>query len=189
MEWVSNTEDGSNKNGDALIWSAEGSKTNRFGDKLGVRLEKVPPAVAGRSDSAHARMRARYLIVDGHSAIFAWPEMEQLHSRRSSLGRDALVKKLRHYQDYTGVRVVVVFDGTGLATNEASEPHGVQIFYSGAGRTADSVIERLASKYSGRFDVVVATGDRLERETATASGAECISIESLRALLDEKAGR
>lgn len=130
-------------------------------------------------------MAARYLIVDGHSAIFAWPELYQLHERRHSLARDVLVKKLRDYQDYTGIRVVVVFDGAGTAPAEASEPHGIQIFYSRAGQTADTIVERLASKYAGKFDVTVATGDLLEQETATASGAVCISIENLRALIAE----
>ena len=130
-------------------------------------------------------MRARYLIVDGHSAIFGWPEMQQLHARRSSIARDALVKKLRDYQDYTGVRVVVVFDGKGTSATEQSEPHSVQIFYSRAGQTADAIIERLASKYAEKFDLTVATSDLLERETANACGAECISIENLRALIDE----
>jgi predicted RNA-binding protein with PIN domain len=130
-------------------------------------------------------VRARYLIVDGHSAIFGWPEMQQLHARRSSLARDALVKKLRDYQDYTGVRVVIVFDGKGTSATEQSEPHSVQIFYSRAGQTADAIIERLASKYAEKFDLTVATSDLLERETANACGAESISIENLRALIDE----
>jgi len=130
-------------------------------------------------------MRPRYLIVDGHSAIFGWPEMAWLHSRRSSLARDMLVKKLRNYQDYTGVRVVVVFDGTGSTATDVSEPHGVQIFYSRAGQPADAIIERLAGKYGEKFDLVVATSDLLEQETAGACGADCISIENLRALLEE----
>ena len=134
-------------------------------------------------------MRARYLIVDGHSAIFGWPELERLHARRSSLARDALVKKLRDYQDYTGVHVVVVFDGKGTTTTEASEPGGVQIFYSRAGQTADSVIERFASKYGEKFELTVATSDHLEQETASACGANCISVELLRALIDEAVSR
>ncbi len=60
------------------------------------------------------KVRAQYLIVDGHSVIFAWPELRALHRRRTSLARDALVKKLRDYQDWTGVRVAVVFDGKGI---------------------------------------------------------------------------
>jgi predicted RNA-binding protein with PIN domain len=53
--------------------------------------------------------RARYLIVDGHSIIFAWPELRKLHQRRSSLAREALIRQLQHYQDWTGVAVVIVF--------------------------------------------------------------------------------
>jgi uncharacterized protein len=127
----------------------------------------------------------RYLIVDGHSAIFGWPELRRLHARRSSVAREALIKKLRDYQDHTGVRVTVVFDGAGKRTTEESEPHGIQIFYSGAGQTADAVIERLASKYGRRFNLLVATGDFLERETVSACGADCTSIDNLRALIEE----
>jgi len=130
-------------------------------------------------------VRARYLIVDGHSAIFGWPELQRLHARRTSLARDALVKKLRDYQDYTGVRVVVVFDGKGSSATEQSEPHSVQVFYSRTGQTADAIIERLASKYAGKFDLTVATADLLEQETTIAFGAECISIANLRAMIDE----
>jgi predicted RNA-binding protein with PIN domain len=43
----------------------------------------------------------------------------------------------------------------------------------------------LASKYAEKFDLTVATSDLLERETAKRCGAECISIENLRALIDE----
>jgi predicted RNA-binding protein with PIN domain len=130
-------------------------------------------------------VRPEYLIVDGHSVIFAWPELRRLHGRRTSLAREALTKRLRNYQDWTGTRVAVVFDGKGPTVNVTSDPGEIQIFYSRAGQTADSVIERLASNYAGRFRLLVATNDVLEQETASASGAECISAEALRWLLDE----
>lgn len=129
--------------------------------------------------------RLRYLIVDGHSVIFAWPELRKLHQRRSSLAREALVKRLRQYQDWTGVSVVVVFDGKGEQISATAEPHDVQVFYSRKGQTADAIIERLASKYASRFELIVATSDYLERQTATACGAECITPENLRGLLEE----
>jgi uncharacterized protein len=125
----------------------------------------------------------RYLIVDGHSIIFAWPELRKLHARRSSLAREALLKQLRNYQDWTGVRVVIVFDGKGKEIDASSEPGDVQIFYSRTGQTADAVIERLASKYAKRFELMVATSDSLEAETVQACGAEWISPEGLQALL------
>ena len=127
--------------------------------------------------------RARYLIVEGHSVIFAWPELRKLHARRSSLAREALIKQLRNYQDWTGVRVVVVFDGTGTKVDATSDPGDVQIFYSRSGQSADAIIERLASKYARRFELIVATSDSMEAETVQACGAESISPEALRRLL------
>jgi len=127
--------------------------------------------------------RTRYLIVDGHSVIFAWPELRKLHARRSSLAREALIKRLRDYQDWTGVHVVIVFDGKGRKIDATSDPADVQVFYSRTGQTADAIIERLASKYAKRFELMVATSDSMEGETVEACGAEWISPEALRWLL------
>ena len=127
--------------------------------------------------------RTRYLLVDGHSIIFAWPELRKLQAHRSALAREALLKQLRNYQDWTGVRVVVVFDGKGKKIDASSEPGEVQIFYSRTGQSADAIIERLASKYAKQFKLMVATSDSLEAETVQACGAEWISPEGLRDLL------
>jgi predicted RNA-binding protein with PIN domain len=127
--------------------------------------------------------RAQYLIVDGHSVIFAWPELRKLHARRSSLAREALIKQLRDYQDWTGVHVVVVFDGKGRKIDATAERAEVQVFYSRSGQSADAIIERLASKYANHFELMVATSDLMEAETVQACGAEWISPDGLRALL------
>jgi predicted RNA-binding protein with PIN domain len=127
---------------------------------------------------------AQYLIVDGHSIIFGWPRLRRLHAKRGSLARETLIKELRHYQDWTGVHVVVVFDGQGERVTEQSDPHDVQIFYARRDQSADAIIERLASKYGSRFEVTVATSDSLEMETVNACGALCLSPEGLRKLLD-----
>ena len=129
--------------------------------------------------------RTRYLIVDGHSVIFAWPELRKLHERRSSLAREALIRQLRDYQDWTGVRVVIVFDGKGVQVSVTKDSGDVQIFYSRSGQTADAIIERLASKYAGKVDLTVATSDSMERQTVHASGAMCISPEALCEALEE----
>jgi uncharacterized protein len=127
----------------------------------------------------------RYLIVDGHSVIFAWPELRKIHERRSSLAREALTRQLRDYQDWTGVRVVIVFDGKGTQISATSGSGDVQIFYSRSGQTADAIIERLASKYARKVDLTVATSDFMERQTVHASGAKCISPKALREAMEE----
>src|SRR5689334_21423254 len=106
----------------------------------------------------------RYLLVDGHSVIFAWPELRKLHARRMMTAREELVKILTEYQDNSGVRVVVVFDGKGGSTTEQSEPGGIQVFYSAGKISADSIIERLVAKYANEHDMTVVTNDHLEQQ-------------------------
>ncbi len=134
-------------------------------------------------------MQPQYLIVDGHSVIFAWPELRAMHDRRTALARDVLVRKLRDYQDWTGVRVVVVFDGKGVMVDASSDPGEIQIFYSRSGQTADAIVERLASKYGSQFSLLIATSDYLEQETVSACGADYISAEGLRGLLETARAR
>ncbi len=135
--------------------------------------------------------RRNYLIVDGHSIIFAWSDLRRMHDRRTSLARDELCKRLRDYQDWSGVHVVLVFDGQRPQVSALADPHDIQIFYSRKGQTADTIVERLASKYGERYHILVATSDNLEKETATACGAECVSPEALRQMLSDarKPGR
>ncbi len=129
-----------------------------------------------------------YLLVDGHSVIFAWPELRRLHGRRMAAARDALIRQLTDYQDQSGVRVVLVFDGRGAKATEESEPGGIQVFYAPAGRTADQLIERLVAKYAGAHRLTVATSDRLEQQTAISFGAAlCVSAEQLPGVLETSA--
>jgi len=127
----------------------------------------------------------RVLIVDGHSVIFAWPEMRAMHARRTALARDAVIKALTEYQDSSGMHVVAVFDGKGSRANETTEPGGIQVFYSGADQTADDIIERLVAKYAGLHEITVVTSDRLEQMTVNTFGASWVAAENLPALLDE----
>ena len=129
-------------------------------------------------------MPAGYLVVDGHSIIFAWPNLRRLHAKRPSLAREALIKELRQYQDWTGVNVAVVFDGQGARISEQSDPHDVQIFYARRDQSADAIIERLAGKYGARFEMTIATADSLVMETVNACGAGCVSPDGLRKLLE-----
>jgi predicted RNA-binding protein with PIN domain len=127
----------------------------------------------------------RVLIVDGHSVIFAWPEARAMHAKRTALARDAVVKALTEYQDNSGVHVVAVFDGKGARANEATEPGGIQIFYSGADQTADDIIERLVAKYAAKHDITVVTSDHLEQMTVNSFGASWMPAENLHDLLTE----
>jgi predicted RNA-binding protein with PIN domain len=126
----------------------------------------------------------RYLLVDAHSVIFSWPELHELHRRNGLVAREDLTRRLTAYQDATGVRVVVVFDGKGARANSERIPGGIQVFYSGGKNSADSIIERLAAKYAGEHEITVATNDNLEQQTVITFGGLAISVEALRKELE-----
>jgi predicted RNA-binding protein with PIN domain len=125
-----------------------------------------------------------FLIVDAHSMIFALQDLRRSHESSPRRARDELAAALQGYQDATGVRVVVVFDGRGEAGEEPRTPGGIQVFYGGAGKSADSVIERLVARYAPRYRLTVATDDRLEQTTVLAHGGEWIDSKRFSALLD-----
>jgi len=122
-----------------------------------------------------------YLIVDGHSVIHAWPELLKLHraSARRHLAREELLKRMRHLQDMTGDRVVVVFDGAGSRVSEDREREGLQVFYADAATTADTVVERLAAKHAATHRIRVVSADGMVGDSVMASGAEWVSPEAL----------
>ena len=134
--------------------------------------------------------KLRYLIVDGHSVIHAWPELMRLHriSSKRHLARLGLIKRLRLLQDMTGERVVVVFDGTGARTSEEREDEGLQIFYADAKATADTIVERLVARHGALHSLTVVSADGMVRESVLASGAEWMSPDALnqRCLMAEK---
>src|SRR4051794_22855838 len=101
----------------------------------------------------------RYLLVDGHSVIHSWDDLRKLHAAgdKRYLAREELLKRMRLLQDMSRQRVVVVFDGTLSQLTDQREDGGIQVLYAEAGRTADSIIERLAAKYAKQVEIRVCT--------------------------------
>ena len=124
-------------------------------------------------------MKRRILLVDGHSVIFAWPNLAENHRRNTASARENLIRHLTSLQDSTEWEVAVVFDGRGAKASSESQPSGIAVFYSKSGQTADEIIERLAAKYAASCEVTVATDDHMERTTVEALGGMSISTDQL----------
>jgi predicted RNA-binding protein with PIN domain len=124
-------------------------------------------------------MKRRILLVDGHSVIFAWPDLAEIHRRNTASARETVVRRLTALQDSSEWEVAVVFDGRGAKASSESQPSGIAVFYSKSGQTADEIIERLAAKYSSSCEVTVATDDNMERTTVEALGGMSISTDQL----------
>jgi predicted RNA-binding protein with PIN domain len=122
-------------------------------------------------------MSAQYLVIDGHSVIFAWPDLRKLHDQNRASARKALIDKLQHLHDTTDWRVTVVLDGKmGTAL-----PTGVR---KPADQTADSIIERLVGASGVAAEILVVTADEAEKLTVESMGAFTASPSWLRKELD-----
>ena len=131
-------------------------------------------------------MSARYLIVDGRSVIFAWPDLRTLHDQNRAAARKSLADRLQHLHDTSKWRVTLVLDGK-LGTAIASgtrKPTDIVVSYATADQTADSIIERLVAASGVAKDIVVITADEAEKLTVESLGASTASPSWLRKELD-----
>src|SRR5277367_4955799 len=142
-----------------------------------------------RGLAAPPAMSARYLVVDGHSVIFAWPDLRKLHDTNRAAARKALIDRLQHLHDTTDWRVTVVLDGKlGTAPPSGTrKPTDMVVSYATADQTADSVIERLVAASGVAKEILVITADEAEKLTVESLGATTASPAWLRKELDLEA--
>ena len=133
-------------------------------------------------------MNAHYLVVDGHSVIFSWPDLRALHERNRPAARKALADRLQHLHDTTAWRVTLVLDGKlGSAIGSAPASKGdMVVSYATADQTADSIIERLVAASGVAGEILVITADEAEKLTVEALGAGAASPDWLRRKLEEE---
>ena len=127
-------------------------------------------------------MGAQYLVIDGHSVIFAWADLRRLHDQNRAAARKALADRLQHLHDTTHWRVTLVMDGklgTAIPMGKRKATDMV-ISYATVDQTADSIIERLVAASGVAADIMVVTADEAERLTVESLGAATASPDWLR---------
>lgn len=114
------------------------------------------------------------ILVDGYSLLHQWPELARGKPRHSAAAREALLQVLTQYRDACGTPLTVVFDGVGqrrCQSDEQPSAAAIEVLYSGAGQTADDLIERATHRLLDYGEVLVVTDDVAERDTVTSLGA------------------
>ncbi len=157
-------------------------------------INKVRPARKNREEmNSGFRLRPgkisgpEYLLVDGYNIIFAWKELKEIASVNIDAARDALIDKLRNYQGYRQIPVIVVFDAYKVKGNPGKVEHygELTVVFTKEAEIADTYIERAAFKLSRNYSVKVATSDRLEQMIILGNGALKISADSFEREVNE----
>lgn len=113
------------------------------------------------------------LVVDGYNIINAWSKERIIDANDFDMARQQLCTLLSSCAAFWGYDLVIVYDAAGVEGGvehcEVVSP-GVRVVFSGAGVSADSVIERLVAD-SSLVQVILATSDAAEQSYAFGKGA------------------
>lgn len=125
--------------------------------------------------------KEEYLLVDGYNIIFSWPELKALAKINIASARDLLCDVLCNYQGYKQSTVILVYDAYRVeGQKETVETYqNIHIVYTRQAETADQYIAKAVKNIDHRYQVTVATSDRLEQLIIWGSGALRLSADGL----------
>lgn len=126
--------------------------------------------------------REKYLLVDGYNVIFAWEELKELAEVNIDSARDKLMDILSNYQGNRQGELIVVFDAYRVKGHDTEilDFHNIHVVYTKEAETADAYIEKFAHENGRKYDVTVATSDRMEQIIITGQGCQLMSARELR---------
>ncbi|MDE1170945.1 MAG: NYN domain-containing protein [Verrucomicrobium sp.] len=131
---------------------------------------------------------ARPLLIDGHSVLYAWPELRALHQRNPRQARETLIAHLRRFHDAGNWNVTLIYDGQTGGPAMRGHPGDMEVFYSKAGQSADSIIEALVARHAQPGEITVITADGGERSVVEGLGAFCMSPDWLKMEIESVLG-
>lgn len=132
-------------------------------------------------------MNPDWLIIDGYNLLhqtdaLAWLVHSDLQSARHRLVR--LVENTAHRM---AQKTTIVFDGREAGSDDALTSPLLEVFFSPGNLSADTVIERLVSRFEQPEMILVVTSDYAEQATVSSAGAQVMSSQEFLAQCEQDA--
>ena len=159
---------------DAIIMRAGGANSSSKGSKWKKRKPESQPVVRNYKP---AKVKDKYLLVDGYNIIYAWESLRELAESNLDGARGRLLDILCDYQAIKKIELIVVFDAYKVKGHdtEYTDYHNIHVVYTKEAETADRYIEKFAHENAGNYDIMVATSDGLEQIIIRGAGCTLIS--------------
>lgn len=127
------------------------------------------------------RKNREYLFVDGYNICNHWESLRDLTKRDLEEARGKLMDLLAEFSHYSGIFVILVFDGYRVKKSPGSEFYykGIRVVFTQELETADHYIERELSEIGRHRNVRVATSDQMEQQIILGSGGKRMSAREL----------
>ena len=134
-----------------------------------------------RENQKIAHTKKQYLLVDGYNIIFVWEDLNELAKTNIDAARDKLMDILCNYQGFKKCELILVFDAYKIEGHpvEVIDYHNIHVVYTKEAETADQYIEKLVHEIGRKYEVTVATSDRLEQMIILGEGAKRLSAKDL----------
>ena len=132
-------------------------------------------------ENKNKKNEKKYLLVDGYNVIFAWNELNELAQVNLDGARLKLMDIMSNYQGYKQCELILVFDAYKVKGNigEVSKYNNINVVYTKEAETADTYIEKVTNEIGKKYQVTVATSDRLEQMIVLSRGAVRMSSNEL----------
>jgi len=118
-----------------------------------------------------------YLLVDGYNIIHAWEDLKELSKINIEAARNKLMDILCNYQGFKKCVLIVVFDAYKVDGYELEiqKYHNIHVVYTKQAETADMYIEKVVHQIGRKYNVRVATSDRVEQVVTLGQGGTLVS--------------
>lgn len=134
-------------------------------------------------------MQYEWLIIDGYNLLHQVDLLTQMLGSDLQGARHRLVRMIEETAHNMARQTTIVFDGREAGGDAALTSKYLEVLFSPANLSADSVIERLACRLPNPGRSLVITSDRAERDTVSSAGAQTMSSEEFMAKCEGNANR
>lgn len=119
----------------------------------------------------HITMK-KLLIVDGYNLIYATDRYKKWRDSDLELARVKLIEDLATLKALHDYEIVLVFDAakTDARGRTNAQVLGIEVWFTRAGETADTMIEKMAARSRFEGDVIVATSDYSQQKVVFRPG-------------------
>ncbi len=134
-------------------------------------------------------MQTEWLIVDGYNVLHQVDDLAELLRTDLMAARHRLVRMIGNTAHRLAPQTTIVFDGREAGNDDAlTSPH-LEVFFSPGNLSADTIIERLVSRFDRPEKILVVTSDHAEHATVSSAGAQVMSSQEFINQCDQDARR
>ncbi len=143
-----------------------------------VKKEYTPPVTRTYTPP---KSKEEYLLVDGYNVIFAWEDLKELAEVNIDSAREKLMDVMCNYQGIRNCHLIVVFDAYRVKGHDTEifNYHNIHVVYTKEAETADQFIEKFAHENGRKYNVTIATSDRLEQIIIRGQNCNLLSARDL----------